>query len=164
MKTREKKTGPSINPATRAAVAAAVAEHGATAEALIPILSEVNQVLGYLSPEALAAVAGAVHAPRSQVHAVATFYSLLSTRPRGRHVVLFCESAPCHVVGGRQVWQALQQALQLEPGATSPDGRWTLLTTSCIGTCGVGPVIVVDDDVHGNLTPEQVPELLERYL
>jgi NADH:ubiquinone oxidoreductase subunit E len=97
------------------------------------------------------------------VHAVATFYSLLTTRPRGRHLVVFCENAPCHVVGGRQVWQALQKALRLGPGETSADGRFTLLTTSCIGACGVGPVIVVDDDVHGNVTPAQLPALLERY-
>jgi NADH-quinone oxidoreductase subunit E len=145
------------------AVARAVAAHGETPEALIPILGEVNRSLGYLSPEALAAVAGALRTPCSQVYTVATFYSLLSTRPRGRHVVLFCENAPCHVAGGRPVWEALQAALQLAPGATSADGRWTLLTTSCIGTCGVGPVIVVDDDVHGKVTPDQLPGLLERY-
>lgn len=149
--------------AIQEAVAAAVAAHGDTPEALIPILSDVCRAQGHLSPEALAAVAGALRATRGQVHAVATFYSLLSTRPRGRHLVVFCESAPCHVVGGRQVWQALQQSLGLAPGETSPDGRFTLLTTSCIGVCGVGPVIVVDDDVHGNVTPAQVPALLERY-
>jgi NADH:ubiquinone oxidoreductase subunit E len=149
--------------ATQAAVAAAIAAHGDTPDALIPILSDVCRARGYLSPEALAAVAGALRATRGQVHAVATFYSLLSTRPRGRHLVVFCENAPCHVVGGRQVWQALQEALGLGPGETSADGRFTLLTTSCIGACGVGPVIVVDDDVHGNVTPAQVPALLERY-
>lgn len=147
----------------QAAVGAAVAAHGDQAAALIPILSEVNRVLGYLPSEAVSAVAGALRAPRSQVHAVASFYSLLALQPHGRHVILFCESAPCHVVGGREVWQAVQQALGLAPGETSPDGRFTLLTTSCIGTCGVGPVLVIDADVHGNLTPAQVPALLERY-
>jgi NADH-quinone oxidoreductase subunit E len=151
-------TGPIADAVTRA-----VAEHGDTPAALIPILGDVNRELGHLSPEALAAVSGALRSPRSQVHAVATFYSLLSTQPRGRHVVQFCENAPCHVAGGRQVWQALRQALQLEPGQTSADGRWTLLNTSCIGTCGVGPVIVIDEDVHGNLTPERLPAVLERY-
>jgi NADH:ubiquinone oxidoreductase subunit E len=144
-------------------VAEAVASHGNTADALIPVQADLNRRLGYLSPETIGAVARALRAPRSKVHAVATFYSLLSTQPHGRHVVVFCESAPCHVVGGRQVWQALQTTLGLEPGATSADGRWTLLTTSCIGTCGVGPVVVVDEDVHGNVTPEQLPALLERY-
>lgn len=152
-----------IPPLVAAAVSAALAAHGDQAEALIPILGDVNRALGYLPPEAVTAVAGALRAPRSHVHAVASFYSLLSLQPHGRHVILFCESAPCHVAGGREVWLAVQQALGLAPGETSPDGRFTLLTTSCIGTCGVGPVLVIDDDVHGNLSPAQVPALLERY-
>jgi NADH-quinone oxidoreductase subunit E len=151
------------NGAIDRAVALAVAEHGDNAEALVPILSDVNRALGFLSPEALGVVAEALRAPSSQVHAAATFYSLLSTQPTGRHVVAFCADAPCHVVGGRQVWQALQARLGLAPGQTSTDGRWTLVTTSCIGTCGVGPVVVIDGDVHGNLTPEALPALLERY-
>jgi NADH-quinone oxidoreductase subunit E len=151
------------NGAVARAVALAVAEHGDTPAALIPILSDVNRALGFLSSEALAVVAEALRTPSSHVHAAATFYSLLSTQPTGRHVVAFCADAPCHVVGGRQVWQALQAQLGLAPGQTSADGRWTLLTTSCIGTCGVGPVVVIDGDVHGNLTPETLPALLERY-
>jgi NADH:ubiquinone oxidoreductase subunit E len=159
VKTAEK----SIQPAARAAVQAAVARHGAEHEALIAVLSDVNRALGFLSPEALAEVGRALNEPFSRVHSVATFYTLLSTQPRGRHVVQFCESAPCHVVGGRQVWQALQAELGLEPGETTPDGRFTLITTSCLGICGVGPLVVIDDEVHGNLTAEQIPGLLARY-
>ena len=94
---------------------------------------------------------------------VATFYQMLSTKPRGRHLIQFCESAPCHVVGGREVWTALQGALKLDPGETSADGKWTLRTTSCLGVCAVGPVIVIDEDIYGNITPKQVPEILGRY-
>ena len=141
----------------------AVAHHGATREALIPILSDVNRGLGYLPKEALEAVSRAVHTPRSQVASVATFYSMLNTEPRGRHVIQFCENAPCHVAGGRQVWKALLEELKLAPGETSADGRWTLITTSCLGICSVGPVVVIDDDVHGNIEPKQVRDLLARY-
>jgi NADH:ubiquinone oxidoreductase subunit E len=158
----EPKTRPG-DGAVAEAVRQAVARHGDTSEALIPILSDVNRALGFLSPEALAAVAAALSATRGQVHSVATFYSLLSTRPAGRHVIAFCADAPCHVVGGRQVWQALQELVGLAPGETSADGRWTLLITSCIGVCGVGPVIVIDDDIHAHLTPAALPGLLERY-
>ena len=66
-------------------------------------------------------------------------------------------------MGGRLVWKALQDALGLEPGETSADGQWTLLTTSCPGVCGVGPVLIIDDEVHGNVTPEKIPELLAQY-
>ncbi len=149
--------------AIKAAVAAAVAEHGGSHDGLIPILSAVNERVGYLPTEALREVAQELREPASRVHAVATFYSMLSLEPHGRHVVQFCESAPCHVEGGRKVWQALRDELKLGPGETSPDSRFTLLTTSCLGLCAEGPVVVIDDQIHGNVTPDNVPALLARY-
>ena len=140
-----------------------VKRHGATAEALIPILAEVNQTLGYLPAEALAEVSSGLQVPKSRLFSVASFYHMLSTKPRGRHVIQFCESAPCHVVGGREVWQTLQDELQLTPGETSADGKWTLVTTSCLGICGVGPVFMVDDDIYGNVGPDRVADILARY-
>jgi NADH:ubiquinone oxidoreductase subunit E len=88
---------------------------------------------------------------------------MLSTKPRGRHVIQFCENAPCHVVGGREVFQALKDHLNLKPGETSPDGKWSLITTSCLGLCAVGPVITIDDDVIGNVKPDQISDILARY-
>jgi NADH-quinone oxidoreductase subunit E len=144
-------------------VQAAIEQHGATVEALIPVLAEVNQTLGYLPAEALAEVSRGLRVPKSQLFSVASFYRMLSTEPRGRHVIQFCESAPCHVVGGREVWQTLQDELQLSPGETSADGKWTLVTTSCLGICGVGPVIMVDEDIYGNVAPDRVADILARY-
>jgi NADH:ubiquinone oxidoreductase subunit E len=149
--------------ATLAAVTDAVERYGAKREELIPILSDVNRTVGYLPTEALEEISRQVKVPKSQVFAVATFYHMLSTEKLGQHVIQFCESAPCHVVGGREVWQALQDNLQLAPGQTSPDGKWTLATVSCLGVCGVGPVIVIDDEIYGNVTPAQIPEILARY-
>ena len=144
-------------------VQAAVERHGATVEALIPVLTEVNRALGYLPADALAEVSRRLRVPKSQLFSVASFYQMLSTKPRGRHVIQFCESAPCHVVGGREVWQTLQDELELTPGETSADGKWTLVTTSCLGICGVGPVIMVDDDIYGNVGPDRVADILARY-
>ncbi len=140
-----------------------VGRHGATEEALVPILTDVNQELGYLPREALAEISQLLRMPNSRLFSVASFYHMLSTKPRGRHVIQFCESAPCHVVGGREVWQALQDELGLEAGETSKDGKWTLVTDSCLGLCSVGPVIIVDSDIYGNVAPERVPEILARY-
>jgi len=145
-------------------VQAAVGRHGPTHEALMPILAEVNQALGYLPADALTEISRLLRLPPSQLLSIASFYRLLSTKPRGKHVIQFCESAPCHIMGGRAVWQALQDELGLEPGETNPDGDWTLLTISCPGVCGVGPVMVVDEDVYGNVRAEQVPEILARYV
>jgi NADH:ubiquinone oxidoreductase subunit E len=141
----------------------AVARHGTSHEALVPVLTEVNQALGYLPVDALTEISRSLRLSDSQLFSVASFYRMLSTRPRGKHVIQFCESAPCHVTGGREVWQALHEALELEPGETSADGQWTLLKVSCPGLCGVAPVVVIDDEIYGNVVPKQVPEILARY-
>ena len=144
-------------------VRSAVTHHGATRDELIPILTDVNHELGYIPQEAVAEVSRLIGMPKSQLYSVASFYEMLSLRPRGRHVIKFCENAPCHVVGGRQVWQALRDELKALPGETTPDDRFTLTTTSCLGICAVGPVVVIDDDVYGNVEPEQVAGILARY-
>jgi NADH-quinone oxidoreductase subunit E len=151
-------------------VSEAIEKHGTHRDALIPILGEVNKVLGYIPATALSEVRKRLHRPddrvfvsESQLYSLASFYSMFSTQPRGRHVVQFCESAPCHVQGGRELIHALQSALELKPGETSPDGRWSLVMTSCLGVCAVGPVILVDEDIYGNVTPEQLPMIFAKY-
>lgn len=144
-------------------VHAAIDHYGPSQKEVIPILTEVNRKLGYLPQEALIEISSLLKEPRSNLLSVASFYHMLSTKPRGRHVIQFCESAPCHVVGGREVWDRLKEELQLEPEQTSPDGKWTLITTSCLGVCGVGPVFIIDDDIYGNVTPKKVPEILAKY-
>lgn len=148
---------------TAEVVEAAIKAHGASHDELIPILLDVNRSLGYLPAEALEDISRQLKVPKSQLYSVASFYQMLSTRPRGRHIIQYCESAPCHVVGGRQVWEALQNELHLNANETSPDGKWTLVTVSCLGICGVGPVVIIDDDVYGNVDPAKVPEILARY-
>ncbi|GAP22924.1 NADH-quinone oxidoreductase subunit NuoE [Leptolinea tardivitalis] len=145
------------------AVKAAVDAFGAKREEMIPILNEINKKLGYIPPEALDEVSMLLKAPKSQLYSVASFYRMLSTKPRGRHVIQFCESAPCHVVGGKEVWEELQKQVHLKSGETSPDGKWTLLTTSCLGVCGVGPVMTVDEDIYGNIAPGELQSILARY-
>ena len=132
-------------------------------EELIPILMKVNQELGYVPAEALEYISDRIHIPLSRVYSVASFYHMISTKPTGRHVIKFCESAPCHVAGGKEVWEALLKELKIKPGETSEDGKWTLKTTSCLGVCAVGPVMLVDEDIYGNITPDQIPEILGKY-
>lgn len=148
----------------------AVETHGARPDAVIPILSEINRALGYIPAAALPEIRRHIHVPQegvfladSHLYSAASFYRLFSLKPLGRHVIRFCESAPCHVMGGREVIEALEQELDLKPGETSGDLKWSLLTTSCLGVCGVGPVFVVDDDVYGNVTAAKVPGILRRY-
>ncbi len=148
----------------------AIQEHGTTREAVVPVLSEVNRVFGYIPAEAIPEVRRRIHDPEeglflgdSHLFSVASFYQMFSLEPLGRHVVRFCESAPCHVQGGREVIKTLQDELGLKPGETSADRKWSLKMTSCLGICGVGPVFLVDEDIYGNVTPEKVHEILARY-
>ena len=148
----------------------AIEKHGATGEFLIPVLSEINQNYGFIPVNAFPELQrqlnisqNRIYISESQLFGLASFYQMLSTKALGRHVVRFCESAPCHVMGGRLVIQALQDHLELKPGETSSDGKWSLVNTSCLGVCGVGPVILIDEDIYGNLTPDQLPGILARY-
>jgi NADH:ubiquinone oxidoreductase subunit E len=148
----------------------AIETHGGNRDAIIPILSEVNRAFGYIPAEAFKIIRKKVNSPEDrvfvsegQLFSVASFYQMLSTTPVGRHVVRFCESAPCHVKGGRELFEAVKETLDLEPGETSPDNRWTLITTSCLGVCGVSPVLLIDEDLYGNVHPHQLAEILARY-
>jgi NADH-quinone oxidoreductase subunit E len=138
-------------------------EFHAKKEELIPILMKINQELGYLSSNVLEQISERMHIPQSQVYSVASFYRLIYTKPTGRHVIKFCESAPCHVAGGREVWNKLKKELNLKPGETSADGKWTLTTTSCLGVCAVGPVMMVDEDIYGNIATDQISKILGKY-
>ncbi len=137
--------------------------YGENKEDLVPILLKINKELGFLPDEALKTISEKLRISQSQLFSVATFYKMLFTKKMGRHVVKFCESAPCHVAGGRQVWEALKDELKLQSGETSPDGKWTLVTVSCLGLCSAGPVMMVDEDVYGNVTTENLSSIFARY-
>jgi NADH-quinone oxidoreductase subunit E len=157
--TRGKENGITVEKAVRESLE----YYGENAEDLIPILSKVNNELGFLPKEAMKTISEKLRIPQSQLYSVATFYKMLFTREMGRHVVKFCESAPCHVAGGRQIWTSVKDLLHLQPGETSPDGKWSLITVSCLGICASGPVMIIDEDAYGNLTAENLPSIFARY-
>jgi NADH-quinone oxidoreductase subunit E len=151
-------------------IQAAIAKHGDRRDASIPIMSEINLKIGYIPPESLGKLRRLMNTPEeglfladSQLFSIASFYHMFSLKPTGRHVIRFCESAPCHVMGGRQVIQSLKDQLGVDVDSTTPDQHWTLMETSCLGVCGVGPVFLVDNDIYGNVTPDRVPEILAKY-
>lgn len=130
---------------------------------LIPLLHELQDELGFLSPEVMETVAERLDVTVGDVHGVATFYSLFYTKPHGRHIVRLCDSPPCHIEGSKRIRDAVTAELGIKPGETTDDGIFTFETVSCMGLCGVAPAIMVNDDVYGNLTPEMVPGILARY-
>lgn len=130
-------------------------------EELIPILRTLNDAIGYLPKDVIKDVAQELRISESHVYGVATFYSMLSVKERGKNVVKVCESAPCHVVGGRDVIKAIRSELGIEAGETTKDGKFSLEFVSCLGVCAVGPVMMVNSDIYGNLTPDKAVEILK---
>ncbi|MEA4885048.1 MAG: NADH-quinone oxidoreductase subunit NuoE [Clostridia bacterium] len=146
-----------------AAVEKAVLPYRGRPEDLVLALHDVQALRNYLPREALRVVARVLEIPESRVFGVVTFYSMFSDKPRGRHIVRVCESAPCCVMGAREVIDALLGELGVDMGGTTQDGRFTVETTSCLGVCGVAPALMIDDAVYGNLVPGDLPAILRRY-
>lgn len=130
---------------------------------LIPILKEVQQEYSYLSEEVLTRVALSTGEALSDIYGVATFYTLFTTKEKGEYVIRFCNNAPCHVKGADAVLAAIQKHLGIGMGETTPDKKFTLEFTSCLGLCAVAPCMTINDDAHGNLTPEKAVAIIEDY-
>ncbi|MGQ9699993.1 MAG: NADH-quinone oxidoreductase subunit NuoE family protein [Candidatus Bipolaricaulaceae bacterium] len=129
--------------------------------ALLHALQQANPQ-NYLSPEDLQLAAEYLGLPLSRVHDAVTFYTMFSLRPRGRHILRVCASPNCHLFGSWSVIEELQKILGVGVGETTSDGLFTLELTSCLGACGVAPVMMVDEEVFGNLTPQKVREIVGR--
>jgi len=130
---------------------------------LIQALHRVQEELGYIPKEAQRAVAAALGVPLSQVHGVVTFYHFFRTEPVGRHTIRLCLGTACYVRGAARVLQALREELGVDLGGTSADGLFTLEGVRCLGACGLAPVMMVDGEVYGRLTPRRAREILSRY-
>ena len=134
-----------------------------TKGALIPVLQEAQNAYGYLSREVIHRVADKTGIPVSQIYGVVTFYAQFHLNPRGRNIIRVCQGTACHVRGAKAILKALEDSLKVAAGKTTPDLKFTLETVACIGACGLAPVMMVNDDTHGRLTPEAIPEILAKY-
>lgn len=129
----------------------------------VEALKIVQKERGWVSDEALADVAEILEMSTAELDGVATFYNQIHRRPTGRHVVQVCDGVACWVLGYDRLRQALVEHLQTDLGGTSSDGRFTLLPTPCLGACDVGPALMVDDDLYGNVDVDGLDEILGRY-
>jgi NADH:ubiquinone oxidoreductase subunit E len=131
---------------------------------LIAVLHKVQAKFGFLGPEQLDAVAQLLQVPAAKVSGVASFYHFFRLQPRGRFLINVCLGTACYVKGADRVAQKLMDELGIQWGETSKDGVFTLEGTRCLGTCGLAPVMMIGDEVHANVTPDQVPVILQKYL
>jgi NADH-quinone oxidoreductase subunit E len=130
---------------------------------LIPVLQQVQAVLGYLPPEAMVEVARFLKIPEIDVYSVATFYNQFRLTPPGKHSIRVCMGTACHVKGGHIALAAWQRRLKIGPGETTPDREFDLDTVACVGCCAMAPVTVVDKKVEAKADPTRVDGILLFY-
>ena len=130
---------------------------------LIPLLQEAQDQVGYLPREILEQIAEGMKLSLAKVVGVTTFYSQFHLKPRGRNIIRICMGTACHVRGGASIMAKLEEELGIKTGETTKDLEFTLESVACIGACGLAPVMSVNDDIHGKLTPDKIPEILAKY-
>lgn len=128
---------------------------------LIPIMQKVQEDFGYLPKESMDSIANFACVPVSKAYGVATFYTMFRFKPIGKKHVCVCRGTACHVRGADQILDQIKRDLKLEEGETSEDGEYSLETVACIGCCALAPVMVVNDKVHGRLTPQKTSKVLK---
>ena len=128
---------------------------------LIPILQSIQDVLGYLPREAMTETARFLNMAETSVYGVVTFYRQFQLSRPGRHRIKVCQGTACHVRGASEIIKAVTARLGIGPGRTTDDFEFTVESVACFGSCALAPVMVVNDKVYGNVTPERVGEILE---
>jgi len=132
-------------------------------ENLIMILQAIQRRYNYLPQPALSYLSVKIGVPLSNIYSIATFYSTFSLEPRGRNIISICLGTACHVRGGERVRERIEKSLEISDGETTEDQRFTLETVRCIGCCSLGPVIKINEDMHGHISSDQVNNILEQY-
>lgn len=127
---------------------------------LIPLLQKAQEAEGFISEEAIHAIASKLRIPASEVFGVLSFYAQFRLTPIGRKLITVCRGTACHVRGGAQIIQAFERELNIKAGETTPDREYTLETVACVGACALAPLVVVNEQPHGLMTPTKVEKML----
>ncbi len=130
---------------------------------LMPIMQKAQDIFGALTIEVQGYIAEAMQIPMSDIYAVATFYSQFALEPKGKYIVGVCMGTACYVRNSQNVLDELEKVLAVAPGKTTPDKKFTLEATRCLGCCGLAPVIMINDRVYGRLTPDDIEGIIAEY-
>jgi NADH-quinone oxidoreductase subunit E len=140
-----------------------IKRHPANRGSLIPVLQDVQEDNGYLSEEAIEELADLMDMSANEIYGVATFYTQFRFSPPGRHRIQSCQGTACHVRGGRQILNELEQRLGITAGQTTEDGQFDLERVACLGCCALAPVVAVDGKVYAQMTAKKIPSVLSQY-
>ena len=150
-------------PGIEEKVEAILTKYGSKKSSLISILLEVQSEYNYLPKTALEMIAQKLGIQLIQVYTVATFYKVFSLKPRGKHIINVCMGTACHVRGGSRIVDEVSRQLNIADGETTQDMLFTLETVRCLGTCALGPVLVIDGEYYGQMNAKKVTKLLNTY-
>ena len=134
-----------------------------TAGALMPILQHAQEIFGYLPIEVQTMISDETGIPLEKIYGVATFYSQCSLQPKGQYRISVCLGTACYVKGSGDIFKKLEELLGITNGECTPDGKFSLDSCRCVGACGLAPVMMINDEVYGRLTVDDVPTILAKY-
>ncbi len=148
---------------TRAKVKRLVEKYGGGSEAVIQVMQDIQNEYRYLPKEALVYLAQYARAPLSQIYHVATFYTAFSLEPKGEHIIQVCTGTACHVRGAPRILDQVERTLGVGAGETTDDMKFTVENVNCLGSCALGPLVVIDGEYHGHMTPKLMEKTLKKY-
>jgi len=154
---------PDINESMWADIDAVIAANRGKPGSIITVLRESQDIAGYLPVELIDYISANMNLPVSEVFGVASFYSLFSMKPKGRHTVRMCLGTACYVKGVKEAMVRITNTYQVEEGETSEDRRFSLEGVRCLGACGLAPVMVVGQDTYGDISADKIIDILDKY-
>ena len=134
-----------------------------TLGALMPIMQRAQDIYGYLPIEVQTIIADQMNVPLEKIYGIATFYAQFALAPKGEYRISVCLGTACYVKGAQAVFDKLKELLGIDEGGCTPDGKFSLDSCRCVGACGLAPVMMINDDVYGRLTPDQIQGILDKY-
>lgn len=160
----KKETVPfSGTPEQEAALKKVIAELKDTQGALMPIMQQAQDIYGYLPIEVQTMISDETGIPLEKIYGVSTFYSQFALQPKGKYQISVCLGTACYVKGSGAIFSKLEEFLGITNGECTPDGRFSLDSCRCVGACGLAPVMMINDEVYGRLTPDDIPGILAKY-
>ncbi len=138
-------------------------EHKGQDGALIPVLHEAQNIYGYLPIEVQEMISDGLCVPMSEIYGVVTFYTQFTTNPKGKYNIAVCLGTACYVKGSGTILDKIKEKLGIDVGECTPDGKYSIEATRCIGACGLAPVLTINDEVYGRLEPDDIYAILEKY-
>lgn len=142
----------------------AIAEHKGQDGALIPVLHEAQNIYGYLPIEVQKIISDELGVSMAEIYGVVTFYTQFTTNPKGKYNIAVCLGTACYVKGSGVLLDKIKEKLGIDVGECTPDGKYSIEATRCIGACGLAPVLTVNEDVYGRLTPDDIDGILAKYI